>query len=419
MPDRLRVASIYSNMIIGGDQNRLLGYLAVHDADRFEHTVIAGTQGSPDLESLCGPILERFRSVDVDTIDLGVPAPYLRWKKKSALSRNIDQARVFTQLVRRTATILRQKNIDIVDGRCDMGTLLATLAGRIAGVRGIISTNYFPQLERFKTPGWSFVGRSTYALVDAVVCDSMACLDAMRKWMTLPPPGYCIPNGIAVPRPERARDEMLKQLSIPDNATVVGQIARIQPYKGQDILLQAAPLILAKHPNVYFLVCGYTGYTQRASDYRVQLDRIVEKHGLGDRVRIVSYPGNIGDIWPLVDIHVHPTLHDSSPIALLESMSLGKPSVTTSIGGISELVLDGDTGFVLPPRDKAALCRAIQILLDNPDKAARMGQRAKKRYGSNYRPELMAERIEALYERVYTAPRMRKKSTQVSFPVPE
>lgn len=415
MERRLKVASIFSNLIIGGDQNRLLSYLAARDRSRFDHVVIGGMRASGELEALCGPIWERFAELDVETIDLGITGRYLQWESAPRLQRAGDKLKTFSRLVQRTARILRERRIDMVDGRVDMGTVMATLAGRWTGVRAIISTNYCPQQMGFQTPVWSLIGRGVYAQVDAIVSDSNACLDAMREWMFSPPPGYCIPNGIEAPRPARPPSEVAAELGIPAGACVVGQIARIQPYKGQDRLLEAAPLVLAQVPEAFFLLSGYPGYSREARDYLERLRAMVADRGIGERVRIVSYPGDVGDLWSVIDIHAHPTELDSSPIALLEGMAVGKPCVTTRIGGIHELVRDGETGIILPAddRDPAGLANAILRLLRNPDEAARMGRNARRRYQEGHTPEVMANRIDDMFEQVYAAPYRRRRRAVV------
>lgn len=409
MRQRLKVASI-SYPQIGGDENRLLAYLAAHDRERFDHLVIFGSRADSEIEDLCGPIRHRFIALDVETVDLGLPYVFQDKDDRSTARRELDKVKTFAQFVYRTARILKKRKIDIVEGRNDTGTVVATLAGRLAGVRAVISTTYFANLShRIQSPAWSLY-RGIYPLVDALICDSDTCLDAMRQWMVFAPPGYCIPNGIEPPRAQRRAAELAAELGIPPQAKIVAQIARLRPYKGQHLLLEAASTVLAQEPEAFFLVIGYPGNDKGGLEYLDRLKQMIERQGIGDRVRIVSYPGSIGDIWSLVDIHAHPTLLDSSPIALLEGMSLGKPAVTTRIGGIHELVIDGETGIILPPGDGNALASAILRLLQHPDEAARLGRNAQRRYEAGYTPNIMARRIEDLFEQVHATPRIRRKS---------
>ena len=411
MTRRLKVASISPFLHIGGDENRLLAYLGARDRERFDHLVISGSRAGSEMDALWGPIWHRFMALDVETVDLGLPYAFQHQDNRSAARREMDKVKKFSQFVSRTARILKERKIDIVEGRCDTGTVVATLAGRLAGVRAVVSTNYFPNInyQASRSRAWS-LSRGIYPLVDALICDSVACLDDMRQWMFLPPPGYCVPNGIEPPRAQRSKEELLVELGIPSNAKIVSQIARIQPYKGQDLLLEAASVVLAQEPDAFFLLSGYPGYDRVGLDYLDRIKQMVAARGIGDRVRIISYPGSIGDIWSLVDIHVHPTSLDSSPIALLEGMSLGKPAVTTRVGGIHELVIDGETGIVLPRSDAGLLASAILGLLQNSNEAARLGRNALQRYAAGYTPQIMARRTEDVFDRVYATPRIQRKA---------
>jgi glycosyltransferase involved in cell wall biosynthesis len=88
-------------------------------------------------------------------------------------------------------------------------------------------------------------------------------------------------------------------------------------------------------------------------------------------------------------------------------MSLGKPAVTTRVGGIHELVRDGETGIVLPPGDAGPLADALLRLLHRPEEAVRLGRNARARHRTGYTPQVMARRIEDLFEEVHGAPRGR------------
>ncbi|KMO43565.1 hypothetical protein VQ03_07695 [Methylobacterium tarhaniae] len=408
MPRRLKVATIVPFLHIGGDENRLLAYLAARDSDRFDHLVISGCGASREMDDLWGPIRHRFAALDVPLIDLGLPYGFQRLRDASAADRQLGKMQGFARFVQRTARLLREREIDVVDGRGDTGTVVAALAAKLAGTKAVVSTNYFPQVKHAgpRSPAWHLF-RGVYGLVDAVVCDSQTCLDAMRRWMLFAPPGYCVPNGIEPPRAARPAQEVAAELGIPAGATVIGQIARIQPYKGQELLLDAASRIMAEVPEAFLLLCGYPSYNQEGLDHRDRLVQMIAASGMGDRIRLVPYPGPVGDVWPLVDIHAHPTLLDSSPIALLEGMSVGKPAVTTRVGGIHELILDGETGIVLPRSDAGLLSEALLRLLRQPEEAARLGRNAHARYQAGYTSRVMAGRIEDLFEQVHASPRSR------------
>lgn len=387
-------------MTTGGDESRLIQYLNARDDVDFEHVVLVGMDQDGASVRLNGPLFERFRATGVEVLPMGVPSDHEERRQGGSPGLKLRQGRAFGQIVHRLATTMRQRGIDVVDGRVNMGTAVATLAARRAGVRAVVSTNY--ELSTFSSKAMWPLGQAVYAMTDALVSDSQAAIDMMRAWMLSPPPGFNIPNGVVPPAPTRAAEALRAELGLPAGARVVGQVARLQHIKGQDLLLQAAPRLLAVHPDVHLLLVGYR---QLAVEYQAGLDRLVEQHGLRDRVHFVSYPGPIGDVWQLIDVHAHPTRRDSSPMALMEGMSLGKPVVTTKIGGIEEIVTNEETGLVIAPNDVDALGTALIRLLSDEALARRLGQAAFARYQARHRPETMARAIERLYREVHADPK--------------
>ena len=194
---------------------------------------------------------------------------------------------------------------------------------------------------------------------------------------------------------------MRRLLDIPldRSVRVVGQVSRLIRYKGQRVLLKAARDILAQEPDTYFII---TGYANEEPGYLETLKQDVRDLNIAERVRIVSWPGSIGAIWELVDIHVHASLHDSLPIAIAEGMSFGKPAVVTSVGGVEEMVTHEHTGLVVPMNDPVALAREVVRLLRDPETGRRLGSEAQRRYQQRYRPEVMTRALEGLFADLIT-----------------
>jgi glycosyltransferase involved in cell wall biosynthesis len=215
--------------------------------------------------------------------------------------------------------------------------------------------------------------------------------------MLRPPPGYCIPNGIRPAVASADAAQIRQRLGIPDDAKVVLQVARLQRTKGQDLLLKAAPLVLQSVPDAYFLICGYE---QRSPEYKAELETDIRSLGIQKSAQVISYPGPIGDIWAMATLHAHPTRLDSSPISILEAMSLGIPSVTTRIGGIPELVADSETGIVVAPDRVTELAGAIVKLLSDPDSRTRLGAKARDLYTRKHTPAAMAAATERVFNSV-------------------
>jgi len=287
----------------------------------------------------------------------------------------------------------------LVRGRsADPAWLRPALLGVLAGTltrRPTTVTQYFPSY--FDRPGMRLLGQAVYARADAFICDSKALSDEINDWMYRPHRrSLVIPNGVPVPVVSRSNAEMRSLLGLPPERSVaiVGQVSRLTPNKGHRVLLRAAREVLRERPDTYFI---FTGYPNEDPAYVETLKREALALGVTDRVRIVSWPGSIGDIWEVIDIHVHASLHDSLPIAITEGMSFGKPAVVTNTGGTEEMVTHEETGLVVPMNDAEALAAGMLRLLREPETGRRLGAAAQRRYHQRFRPEVMSRALENLF----------------------
>lgn len=390
-PEPIRVASIQTSVFYGGDENRLLSYLHHFDRSRFHHTAMVILESSASGEQAGGPMLDRYRATGVDMVCLGETS----FKERRRLPGPLDAGRkawTFGRVVRRLAAALRARRIEVVDARLSLGTAIARAAARLAGDIPVVATNY--GVAFWGGRKW-LPGQLAFGGVDTLVCDSQAKLSEIERWLLRRPRTAHVPNGIPLPEPQRSRASMCALLGVPPEAPIVGQVARLLDFKGQDRVVEAAPRILEAVPEAHFVLCGYP---QRGGDFHRRLVERIEALGLTERVKIVGYPGPIADVWAAIDLHVHPTRLDSSPIAILEAMAMGRPTISTDIGGIGELIEHGRSGLVLRDGEPPALAEAVIGLLRDPAARAAMGQAAHARYQRQHRPEIMARHMERLLE---------------------
>lgn len=158
--------------------------------------------------------------------------------------------------------------------------------------------------------------------------------------------------------------------------------------------------MLRKRPDAFFLIVGYN---TRDPFYGKKLEDAAKQFGITDHVRITAYPGPIADVWSAIDIHVHASLFDSLPNAIIEGMSLGKPAVVTAVGGIPEAVEHGVSGLLIPPGDASALAEALLRFLCNPELARACGVEARKNHSRYYGAETIVRQIESCFLDVVAA----------------
>jgi glycosyltransferase involved in cell wall biosynthesis len=255
----------------------------------------------------------------------------------------------------------------------------------------------FPPLRRFNL-----------RLCSAIVTDSEARASDFRRFVgESAPPVHVIPNGVRLDAPSRSRGEVLRDLGIPEDtrATILGQVAGLVPFKGQAVFLEAARRVVDLGHDVYVLCIGDA---RVGPSYPRQLRRQAGQLGIGDRVRIQGYAGNIADLWRVIDVHVHPSSVDSLPNAVIEGMSLGKPAVVSSVGAIPDHVDNDRTGLVIPPDDPAALANALLRVLREPGLAERLGRGAYGRYLERFTPDITTRQVERCFESMVEAHRRRR-----------
>lgn len=161
---------------------------------------------------------------------------------------------------------------------------------------------------------------------------------------------------------------------------VVGNVAHMSPEKGLNYLVEAAALIPEVRTRLRFVLVG---------DGRClpELKDSVRKLALGEIFEFPGFQSNTLDFFRRFDIFVLPSLSEGLPSAILEAMASSLPVVASRTGGIPELVIDGETGLLIPPADAAALARAIDHLAGHPDAASQMGQRGRARVEEQFTME--------------------------------
>ena len=164
--------------------------------------------------------------------------------------------------------------------------------------------------------------------------------------------------------------------------------------KGQDDFLRAAAMVLESRKDARFLIVG-TG--SRATD----LEGLARTLGIGHAVRFLGFREDVPAITAALDVSVLPSVDcDASSAVLKEALACGVPSVATSIGGAAEIVRDGETGLIVPPRQPGRLAAAILTLIENPGRAREMGRRGSQDVARRFTPERLAAETLRVYQTV-------------------
>ena len=228
--------------------------------------------------------------------------------------------------------------------------------------------------------------------------DLMRLYGAARSRICVAQPGV----DLRVLRPRdsaRLRDE----LSLAGHRVLLFA-GRLEPLKGADTLLNAVATLcdLPRFDDVVTLVIGEdSGDGAAAGGERRRLEAQAGTHGLGARVRFLGAVEHedLADYYELADVFVMPSLTETFGLVALEAQALGTPVVASAVGGLTEVIADGETGTLVAARQPQAFADAIAVLLDDPDLRDRMGEAARAR-AATFTWERASNRLAAIYGRV-------------------
>jgi len=185
-----------------------------------------------------------------------------------------------------------------------------------------------------------------------------------------------------------------KELGLPPDGAIVGTVGRLVPIKGLEWLLKAAPQVLAQFPQACFVIIG-------DGPLLGELRQLTSKLGIGLQVVFLGAREDVLECLAALDLFVLPSLNEGMGRVLLEAMAVGCPVVATRVGGIPDIVADGTTGLLVPPRDDRALAEAILTLLRDRSRRAAYGEAARRHVDGRFDVETMVRNIERLYDEVW------------------
>jgi glycosyltransferase involved in cell wall biosynthesis len=251
------------------------------------------------------------------------------------------------------------------------GAALASVPVRIGSRRGLIEA---PALQR--------VQRIAYTTAHRVVANSQAAEKRLRFEGVPPHKIEVIHNGVdpAAFAP-REYSQRPRRIAI---------VACLREEKRIDVLIAAAPRVLARYPDAEFWVVG-------DGTCRDQLMSLARTAGVFPRFRFFGHREDVPALLAEADLFVLPSRSEAFPNAVTEAMAAGLPVVATDVGGIPELVVDGLTGRLVPPGDAVALGRALLDMLDEPTRAAECGRAGRHRIEQKYSMDRMVDRFATLY----------------------
>ena len=357
-----RVLHLITELRVGGAERALARFLDRSDRERYP-AAVACLYGSDS------PVAQSIRALGVPVYDLQMGH---KWR--------LDALWRLWRLVRRLdPTILHTWLFH--------ANLAGRVVGRLAGVPIVLSGERTMGMES----RWRYrLNRMTQPLADRVVCVSPLVADFVVQRVGVPRSKVVIiANGVNVADYDDAsgRSAARAALGLKAEAALVGTVARLEPVKRLDVLLEA----LASLKDVPALIVGYGAEEER-------LKALARRLGLAGRVRFAGQQRDVSRRLAAMDVFVLSSDWEGMSNALLEAMATGLPVVATATGGTPDVVLDGLTGILVPPGQPAALARALETLLNDPTLRWKMGQAGRRRVANLFSVERMVRSTQELYD---------------------
>ncbi len=297
--------------------------------------------------------------------------------------------------------LYREYKPDIVHSHTSKAGFLSRLAARCAGVPLILHTIH----ELPENAARNRVQKAVYYLLEWIAARAahhhITVSYANHRQIT----GelICAPDDLTVIScgidlnlydPSSPVEPILVELKIPPGARVIGTAGRFEYAKGYPYLLQAFRSIYEKRPDCY-LVCVGDGVLLP------KIRSLAGELGIEDRVRFPGFVSKLPPVMNAFDVFVLASLYEGLGTVLLEAMALHKPVVSTAVGGTTDVVIDGKTGYLVPPRDPDKLAAKILELLDDPERRKMFGMQGRARVEQHYSVEVSNRKLLELYRKLW------------------
>lgn len=335
--------------------------------DRFAVEVATLTRGGP---------------LEADLRAAGVPLTMFRKRHKA------DPV-----VLGKLSRFLAERRFDVLHTWIFAANTYGRLAAKRAKIPVVVTSEM--AVDVWKSRWQLAIDRRLAGWTDALVGNSQAVVDFYRG-VGIPESRLArIDSGIVLAAPPMESDPLATRAAqgVPAGAQVLLFAGRLAPQKAVEDLLRALDLLQHVRPEVVTWIAG-------DGPERSRLEALASAFRLGDRVRFLGHREDVPALLASADLLVLPSRFEGLPNVVLEAMQAGKPVVATAAPGTAELVVDGETGRLVPVGDARALAQAIRAVVDDPALSERLGEGGRRRVASHYDAAAMIAGYAALYERL-------------------
>jgi len=339
------VFHVRASNFFGGPERQIIGH--IQTSKQFRHLVVTFQEGRTENEfqKICAD-----QNVPVETIKT---AHSYQWSTLQKL---------------RTCILKKQPAIICCHGYKPLA--LSLLAKRRTAIP-IIAFSRGHTLENLKIRIFEFIERKLYNFSDKVVAVSQGYAERLKRYGVESGRIEAVLNAVKTDKFlsfVEKREDTRRELGFTDNDLVIATAGRLSPEKAQEDLIKAFALLCNKHDQVHLVICG-------DGPLRALLERRVVETGARN-VHFLGHRTDFDRLLPAFDLFVLPSLTEGLPNVLLEAASCRVPIVATRVGGVPEIISDGESGLLVEPGDVVQLSRAMEQYVINREFGNRLAQAA-------------------------------------------
>lgn len=331
----------------------------------------------------------------------GVAATSMPW-----LTRDLHPAQDL-RVLKDLYGMMRRWRPQIVHTHLAKAGALGRVAAQRSGVPVVVHTFHGHVLQEYfsalKNRAFVEAERRLAARTDALIAVAPWVRDELlamgigkeRNWHVVPVGVDLAPLLTIRPDPTDAR----AKLGLPLDGPIVGCVGRLVAIKDHETFFQAAVRVADAVPDATFVLAGDGELREGLQAKATAM--------LGDRVRFLGWVDDLPTLYGAFDVVALTSRLEGTPVSLIEASAAGKPVVATNVGGVGDVVRDGNTGLLVPPRDPVAVAANVLTLLQDPEGARRMGEEGARWVEGRFSDHRLADDLTGLYERLLARADMR------------
>jgi glycosyltransferase involved in cell wall biosynthesis len=382
----IRTMHVITRLNVGGAAMHVIQLNSGLEHKGYDCLIVTGSEG-PSERSMRDAAIEH----------------HLRLEFIPDLGREIAPKRDLVALIK-LYRLMRRERPHIVHTHLAKAGFLGRIAARLARVPIVLHSSHGHIFHGYfsprKTRIFLMMERLCGCLSTRIIVSSDRLRDEIASFgITKKERIEVIPYGFeldAFALQPRSVGQFRHSLDLPEGISLIGTVGRLVPIKNIPLLLESLAIARQQNAEIHLVVVG-------GGELRVELETRVRNMGLADTVVFAGWQPDLLNVYADLDAIVLSSDNEGTPVALIEAMAAGCPVVATHVGGVPDLITDGETGRMVLPRDPEALARALLALFEEPEKTSQMALRAQQRVLERHQARRVVADVDRLYQELLRA----------------